>query len=110
MERFHAKLNVTLAAFPEKPWSEQFDDSQFDMASRFANSGTWPELAARWDPTGVHEGPLAPKRKPGRPKRRWDDFLNEFSDDVFQAKWWDIAPQAWSAKRQGFIDFVCLHI
>lgn len=107
MRRVNAKLESALLEFPVKPWSEQFAERQFDLACRFAHSGTWPEKAARWDPTCTYDGQDPPRRAQGRPKRRWDDFLNEFSQCSFHAKWWKVAPQAWSAKRQDFIDFVC---
>jgi len=61
-----------------------------------------------WDPAHVFNGTTTPKRAPGRPKRRWDDFLNDFAHEVFHTKWWETDPQAWSAKRQDFIDYVSL--
>ena len=65
---------------------------------------SWPLRAASWDPSTPTAGEPSYSRSPGRPRRKWDDYLNTFSDAMFDKKWFETNPFEWAAKQREFID------
>ena len=106
-KRVIKKLAHALAEFPMTPWSEQVATRQHNLAVRvLSKQQSWPLRAARWGPSAPPAGEPSYSRSPGRPRRKWDDYLNTFSDAEFHKKWFEINPFEWAAKQREFIDFV----
>ena len=107
--RVNSKLAAALSEYPLRPWSEQFACRQFNLMLRFtAKPQCWPTRAAKWDPSAPAHGEQVHFRMPGRPRRKWDDHLKDFSNNEFARKWFEITPQMWLAKRQDFISSVAV--
>ena len=109
MRKTNRRLEAALRAYPVKPWTQQLATRQFKLAAKFANEGeSWPAKAIRWNPQHDAEciNQHRPYRLPGRPRRKWDDFLSSFSASEFtqHASWLDAARgHAWLAKEPDFL-------
>ena len=61
--------------------------------------GRWSSKILYWDATG--------QRSVGRPKRRWEDCINEYFQEIMEgAFWYALAQcrQTWSSLESGFVD------
>ena len=109
MRKTNRRLEAALRAHPLKPWTQQLATRQFKLAAKFANEEeSWPAKAIRWNPQDDAEciNQHRPYRLPGRPRRKWDDFLSSFSASEFtqHASWLDAARgHAWLAKEPDFL-------
>ena len=64
----------------------------------------WDANAAL-DPHAQH----VPFRSPGRPRRKWDDFLKDFAREEFANECWGHVAadtQQWLAKEQSYVSFI----
>ena len=74
----------------------------------FAYWGTnaWPLFAASWDPTRHNNFATQPKRKAGRPPKRWEDDLKCFKSCIFLGAdaWHDAADSPeWHSLRHRYL-------
>ena len=68
----------------------------------------WPLCAATWSPSSQHNFNSVPRRRPGRPPKRWDDELNKFVMSQFPgcSSWSDVAHlPRWPSTRHDFVQF-----
>ena len=109
MRRMGQRLSAALASFPVKPWSEQLAGRKFEIAAKFArDKHSWPARATQWSPEKEPECVLyfSPHRTVGRPRRKWDDDLKNFTLVHFRehASWIDAAAgSTWMSKKRQFV-------
>ena len=65
------------------PWSEVYRSTQHSFGARIVKQNAWPLFAASWDPTRHNNFATQPKRKAGRPPKRWEDDLKCFKSCIF---------------------------
>ena len=75
MRRMKSRVQSALPQWPVPPWSEVYRSTQHSFGSRIVKQNAWPLFAASWDPTRHNNFATQPKRKPGRPPKRWPPQL-----------------------------------
>jgi hypothetical protein len=107
MRRVNWKVEKALTDFPVEKWSTQHARRQFWLARRFADGiDKWPARLAAWCPDKWPDGQIQLKRSRGRPRRKWDDYLQEFSCMHFAKPWYEVAAHEWLDREQHFAELV----
>ena len=111
MRRMNARVQAAMAIFPVQPWTEQLARRQYSLAARFSGGRpTWATKAALWDFTTVDAfAHYVPHRSPGRPQRRWDDFLGEFALEHFASECSVHSAshaELWLAEEQTYVNLI----
>ena len=111
MRRVNRHLDRALKIFPIKRWTEQFATRQFKLAERFAREeNTWTAKTIHWDPLQVQDPYYihTPYRTRGRPKRKWDDYLRDFTIEEFgENSWIDIARSPiWHGQHDNYRKYI----
>ena len=91
MRRVNRRVERALKNFPVKQWTQQFADRQYNLATRFAREeDTWTTQSIRWDPLQQQDPHYiqVPHRTRGRPRRKWDDFLQQYTNENFMDEMW----------------------
>jgi hypothetical protein len=73
-----------------KPWSWQIFGKQFRVATKiFDQQNSWAAATSTWTPTNEWQQNFStePKRRQGRPSKRWDDNLEKFAMNYFRISW-----------------------
>ena len=86
MSRTNQKLQNAYRIYPTKSWLERILRGKFRFAAKIAcKVNHWPVLCSRWQPGHLHERNfhVQPRRRPGRPPKRWDDQLRFFLNMFF---------------------------
>ena len=112
MSKMNQKLENAHRIYPTKSWSERILRGKFRLAAKIARKNNhWPALCSRWQPGHFWETnfPVQPRRRLGRPPKRWDDQLRAFSDSLFHSSWTTAARHGaqWLSHEQAFVQF-CL--
>ena len=108
MRRMKSRVQSALRQSPVTTWSEVYRRTQHSFGARIVKQNAWPLFAASWDPTRHNNFATQPKRKPGRPPKRWDDDLKCFSRAYFPLAntWHDVADSPeWYSLRHCYIQF-----
>ena len=106
MRKTNERVRLALIQFPVEPWTIQLASRQFKFACRMAGDARpWPARSVRWDPLDFDpSSPHLAHRSPGRPRRKWDHYLQLFSNETFpqHLSWIDAAgaEQDWLAMEQ----------
>jgi hypothetical protein len=82
-------------------WVDGQKRRKYRLAGHLARrtDGRWSSKILYWDATG--------QRSVGRPKRRWEDCINEYFQEIMEgAFWYALAQcrQTWSSLESGFVD------
>ena len=86
MSRMKAKIITALMYFPLESWSQQLMRHQFKLGLHCMNNvHDWPSMIIRWHPE--HTCNTAYRTR-GRPCKRWDDNLSQFSHEKFHDPKW----------------------
>ena len=81
MSRMNQKLQNAYRIYPTTSWPERILRGKFRFAAKIAcKANHWPVLCSRWQPGYFYERNfhVQPRRRPGRPPKRWDDQLRVF--------------------------------
>ena len=108
MQRMKSRVQSALRQSPVTTWSEVYRRTQHSFGARIVKQNAWPLFAASWDPTRHNNFATQPKRKPGRPPKRWDDDLKCFSRAYFPLAdtWHDVADSPeWHSLRHCYTQF-----
>ena len=110
MSRMNQKLQNAYRIYPTKSWPERILRGKFRFAAKIAcKVNHWPVLCSRWQPGYLYERNfhVQPRRRPGRPPKRWDDQLRVFSEHVFHSSWTTAARHGaqWLSHEQAFVQF-----
>ena len=110
MSRMNQKLQNAYRIYPTKSWPERILRGKFRCAAKIAcKVNHWPVLCSRWQPSYFYEGNfhVQPRKRPGRPPKRWDDQLRVFSEHVFHSSWTTAARHGaqWLSHEQAFVQF-----
>ena len=110
MSRMNQKLQNAYRIYPTKSWLERILRGKFRFAAKIAcKVNHWPVLSSRWQPGYLHERNfhVQPRRRPGRPPKRWDDQLRFFFEHVFHSSWTTVARHGaqWLSHEQAFVQF-----
>jgi len=113
MRRTNARLQLALDRFPIEDWTLQLATRQHKLAEKLARrEDSWPARAIRWDPRvlDIHS-PSVAQRGPGRPRRKWYDYLRTFAAENFpqSAEWIQSARRisTWTLKLPTFQEHFC---
>jgi hypothetical protein len=138
LQRRMLRLIVRWVRLPEEPWSDTMRRMRERVQSAMVQCGVqtwshdalarkwrwagkvarmsedrWPKRVATWDPRDVPQhGALGrTSRRRGRPRRRWEDDLNEFSLFLGRNTWWEVASgchdaEQWEALLSDFVRYV----
>ena len=95
MSRMRDRIKAALLCQPVEPWSKQLAKKQHGLATKIAKDKGWPQHVLRWCPQENWRQNFAsqPRRKPGRPPKKWTDNLTKFCNRDFPqyASWLDAA-------------------
>ena len=78
MRRMNARASSAPKQHPVPSWSSVHRASQHRFVMNLIAKNAWPLRAATWSPSSQHNFNSVPRRRPGRPPKRWDDELNKF--------------------------------
>ena len=108
MRRMNARVSSALRQHPVPSWSSVHRANQHRFAMNLTAKNAWPLCAATWSPSSQHNFNSVPRRRPGRPPKRWDDELNKFVVSQFPgcSSWSDVAHlPRWPSTRHDFVQF-----
>ena len=93
MRRMNARVSSALRQHPVPSWSSVHRANQHRFVMNLTAKNAWPLCAATWSPSSQHNFNSVPRRRPGRPPKRWDDELNKFVVSQFPgcSSWSDVA-------------------
>merc|ERR1711956_199541 len=107
MGKSQCKTRPGASAAASSPVVSCIAQRQHAMTGRFlCDVACWPSRALKWNPAKMPDGQMNVGRSPGRPWRRWDDFVTEFSNEGFSEVWHEVAAADWMLKGQQFVNFV----
>ena len=110
-KRTNARLKLALDGYPIEDWTLQLATRQHKVAQKLAQRGPHGQQersdGIRWDPRVPDiQSPNVAPRSPGRPRRKWDDYLRMFVAENFplSATWVQCASMidTWILKLQLF--------
>ena len=90
MSRMNRRIAFAMTIWECKPWSWQIFSKQFRVATKiFDQQSSWAAATSTWTPTNEWQQNFStePKRRQGRPSKRWDDNLEKFAMNYFRMSW-----------------------
>ena len=107
-----AELENADRIYPTKSWPERILRGKFRLAAKIAcKDNRCRALCSRCQPGHFWETnfPVQPRRRPGRPPKRWDAQHWAFSNSLFHSSWTTAAHHRvqWLSHEQVFVQF-CL--
>ena len=110
MSRMNRRMAFAMTIWECKPWSWQIFRKQFRVATKiFDQPNSWAAATSTWTPTNEWQQIFStePKRRQGRPSKRWDDNLEKFAMNYFRMSWGTAArirPE-WQFFEQVYVQF-----
>jgi hypothetical protein len=110
MSRMNRRIAFAMTIWECKPWSWQIFSKQFRVATKiFDQQNSWAAATSTWTPTNEWQQNFStePKRRQGRPSKRWDDNLEKFAMNYFRMSWGTAArirPE-WQFFEQVYVQF-----
>ena len=90
MSQMNRRMPFATATHKCKPWSCQVFKNNFRVATKiFHLRNSWAAATTQWNPTSGWQQTSSnePKRRQGRPSKRWDDNFESFANHYFQVPW-----------------------
>lgn len=90
MSQMNRRMSFATATDKCKPWSCQVFKKHSRVATKiFHLRNSWPAATTQWNPTSEWQQTSSnePKRRQGRPSKRWDDNIESFANHYFQVPW-----------------------
>ena len=111
--RMRTRVDRVLEKFPLRHWHQEIYKRQWILAYRCANMDeeeNWCAQAVLWDPTKTQNSEHNPRRKQGRPLRKWDDSLNRFCFELFGDVHWttsarQMTKEQWMRYQKEYLEF-----
>ena len=107
MQKINKKLDNAQQIFNVRPWTERLLVGKFCFASKIASAvNSWASIRSEWYP--YHRWKIdycvEPRRRIGRPAKRWDDRSEFFSQEIFHSSWFqaDIS-ETWSSHEKALV-------
>ena len=110
MSRMNRRIAFAMTIWECKPWSWQIFSKQFRVATKiFDQQNSWAAATSTWTPTNEWQQNFStePKRRQGRPSKRWDDNVEKFAMNYFRMSWGTAArirPE-WQFFEQVYVQF-----
>ena len=85
MSQMNRRMSFATATDKCKPWSCQVFKKHFRVATKiFHLRNSWPAATTQWNPTSEWQQTSSnePKRRQGRPSKRWDDNFESFANII----------------------------
>ena len=90
LSRMNKRIAFAMTIWECKPWSWQIFSKQFRVATKiFDQQNSWAAATSTWTPTNEWQQIFStePKRRQGRPSKRWDDNVEKFAMNYFRMSW-----------------------
>ena len=90
MSQMNRRMSFATATDKCKPWSCQVFKKHSRVATKiFHLRNSWLAATTQWNPTSEWQQTSSnePKRRQGRPSKRWDDNFESFANHYFQVPW-----------------------
>ena len=111
MQKRNKKLENAQQIFNVRPWTERLLVGRFRFAAKISsavNSGA--SITSEWYPYQRWKINycVEPRRRIGRPAKRWDDQIESFAQEIFHSSWFQAAKsETWSSHEKAFVKW-CL--
>ena len=111
MQKMNKKLENAQQIFNVRPWTERLLVGRFRYAAKIASAAnSWASITSEWYP---YQGwkinyCVEPRRRIGRPAKRWDDQIEFFAQEIFQSSWFQAAKcETWRSHEKASVKW-CL--
>ena len=95
------KLENAQQIFNVRPWTERLLVGRFRFAAKIASAmNSWASITGEWHPYQSWQMNycVEPRRRIGRPAKRWDDQIEFFAHKIFHSSWFQAANyETWSS-------------
>jgi len=89
------------------PWSEKLLVGRFRFATKIVPAmNSWASIRNEWQPYQRWQLNycVEPRRRIGRPAKRWDDQINFLAEEIFQSSWFQASNyETWSSHEKTFV-------
>ena len=110
MQKMNRKLENVQQIFNVRSWIERLLVGRFRCAAKIASGmNSWASITSEWHPYQRWQMSycVEPRRRIGRPAKRWDDQMQSFAQEIFHSSWFQAAKcQTWSSHEESFCTVV----
>ena len=111
MQKMNKKLENAQQIFNVRPWTERSLVGRFRFAAKIASAvNSWASITSEWYPYQRWKMKycVEPRRRIGRPAKRWDDQIESFAQEIFHSSWFQAAKcETWRSHEKAFVKW-CL--
>ena len=111
MKKMNKKLENAQKILNVRPWTERLLVGRFRFAAKISSAvNSWASITSEWYPYQRWKMNycVEPRRRIGRPAKRWDDQIESFAQEVFHSSWFQAAKsETWSSHEKAFVKW-CL--
>ena len=111
MHKMIKKLENAQQIFNVRPWNERLLVGRFRFAAKIASAvNSWASITSEWYPYQRWKMNycVEPRRRIGRPGKRWDDQIESFAQEIFHSSWFQAAKcETWRSHEKAFVKW-CL--
>ena len=105
MQKMSRKLKNAQQIFHVRSWIERLLVGRFRFAAKIASGiNFWASITSEWYPYQRWQMNccVEPRRRIGRPVKRWDDQMQSFAQEIFHSSWFQAAKyETWSSHYPG---------
>ena len=107
MQKMNRKLENAQQIFNVRSWIERLLVGRFRSAAKIASGmNSWASITSEWYPYQMWQMNycVEPRRRIGRPAKRWDDQMQSFAKEIFHSSWFQAAKcETWSSHEKSFV-------
>ena len=107
MQKMNRKFENAQQIFNDKSWVGRLLVGRFRFAAKIASGiNFWAPIPSEWYP--YQRWPVnycvKPRRRIGRPAKRWDDQTQSCAQEIFHSSWFQAAKyETWSSHEKNFV-------
>ena len=113
MQKMNRKLENAQQIFNVKSWIERLLVGRFRFAAKIASGmNSWASITSEWYPYQRWQKNycVEPRKRIGRPAKRWDDQMQSFAQVIFHSSWFQAAKyETWSSHEKNFVQWCLEH-
>ena len=111
MQKMNKNLENAQQIYNVRPWTERLLVGRFRFAAKIASAvNSWASITSEWYPYQRWKMNycVEPRRRIGRPAKRWDDQIESFAQEIFHSSWFQAAKcETWRSHEKAFVKW-CL--